>query len=256
MSMVTVHGPNTMYDGEAHEGKPGVPGSFPAGQEVPADLTELRAEVGPFPTEYPWIDGQYVVLVDNSHAYWDGNSWENGLAPSAPAMPEINGTFHALPASGECYWDGTGWADGVAPDAYAIVGDPGTFFPDGYVPADLTALQTDVADQTDRWVDGQHVVLDDASKAHWDGDSWEVGEAPASVINDVQAGIPGKFLPDPYYADLLFANITALRADTFVGTTGSAMVGDAAWTIGQYVLLGNSAHVFWNGTAWATGEAP
>ena len=161
MSMVTVHGPHTMYETEEQLAQAGTPGAFAGGAGLidAADITELRAEVQPFPTTDRWVDGQYIVLVDASEAYWDGNSWE-------------------------------------------------------------------------------------------------VGRAPAGTITNVTAGIPGEFTPAGYYPDLLFANITALRADAYVGTTGSATTGDAAWTIGQYVVLANAAQVYWNGTGWTTGTAP
>ena len=28
-----------------------------------------------------------------------------------------------------------------------------------------------------------------------------------------------------------------------------------AWTVGQHMVLGDASHCYWNGTAWATGEA-
>lgn len=58
-------------------------------------------------------------------------------------------------------------------------GAPGSFTPSGAtVPANLTALQAAGAlGETDAWTTGQHVVLGDASQAHWDGDSWAAGAA-------------------------------------------------------------------------------
>jgi hypothetical protein len=58
-------------------------------------------------------------------------------------------------------------------------GSPGVFNPAGAAaPANLAALQAAGAlGQTTAWTTGQHVVLGDASQAHWDGDSWAVGAA-------------------------------------------------------------------------------
>lgn len=61
----------------------------------------------------------------------------------------------------------------------ATAGTPGSFSPSGAtVPADLTTLQgMGALGQTTAWTTGQHVVLGDASQAHWDGDSWATGAA-------------------------------------------------------------------------------
>ena len=59
----------------------------------------------------------------------------------------------------------------------ATAGDPGTF--NGTAPANLAGLAGVTASPATAWTEGQHVVLGDTSKAYWDGDSWEAGEAPA-----------------------------------------------------------------------------
>jgi hypothetical protein len=73
------------------------------------------------------------------------------------------------------------------PDAAAVLatgataGTPGSFTPPGSrVPEDLAELQAAsiVAAPTTAWTVGQRVVLDDASTAHWDGDSYAAGNAP------------------------------------------------------------------------------
>lgn len=76
------------------------------------------------------------------------------------------------------------WQWGPAVPGTAIVatgataGTPGTFTPEGASPANLAALQAlGALGQTTAWTTGQHVVLGDASQAHWDGDSWETGAA-------------------------------------------------------------------------------
>lgn len=65
----------------------------------------------------------------------------------------------------------------------ATAGTPGAFTPAGAdVPADITALQNAVpaivASPQTLWTSGQYVSLGTGT-AHWDGDSWETGAAPA-----------------------------------------------------------------------------
>ena len=61
----------------------------------------------------------------------------------------------------------------------ATAGSPGTFTPSGAdVPADLAAMTGIVASPATAWTTGQHVVLDDASQAYWDGAAWVAGVAP------------------------------------------------------------------------------
>ena len=76
---------------------------------------------------------------------------------------------------------------------------------------------------------------------------------PVVPLTGVTAGTPGAFTPPEAPIP---ANITGLRADPVVGNAGTATVGTAAWTVGQYVVLGNAAHVYWDGSGWFTGEAP
>lgn len=67
------------------------------------------------------------------------------------------------------------------PATGATSGTPGTWTPvDSYPPETLTALRASgiVASPTTAWVTGRYVVLGDGSHAHWDGDSWESGNAP------------------------------------------------------------------------------
>jgi hypothetical protein len=60
----------------------------------------------------------------------------------------------------------------------ATAGTPGSFAPDGsVVPANLAAMASVIATPTSAWTTGQHVVLGDASKTYWDGDSWNAGQA-------------------------------------------------------------------------------
>lgn len=57
----------------------------------------------------------------------------------------------------------------------ATAGTPGAF--NGTTPANLAALSGITAFPSSAWTEGQHVVLGDASKAHWDGSTWTAGEA-------------------------------------------------------------------------------
>jgi len=67
----------------------------------------------------------------------------------------------------------------VAEATGATSGTPGTFTPAGsQIPANLAELRAEVtASPLTAWLTGENVVLGDASIAHWDGDSWEVGAA-------------------------------------------------------------------------------
>jgi len=60
----------------------------------------------------------------------------------------------------------------------ATAGIPGSFTPSGATaPANLAAMSDITASPTTGWTTGQYVTLGDASKAYWDGDSWESGTA-------------------------------------------------------------------------------
>jgi hypothetical protein len=69
------------------------------------------------------------------------------------------------------------------PATGATAGNPGTWTPTGSTPpANLSALQTAtppvVASPTTAWTTGQHVLLGDASHAHWSATAWVAGDAP------------------------------------------------------------------------------
>jgi|SRR6185312_7341999 len=77
--------------------------------------------------------------------------------------------------------------------------------------------------------------------------------APVIIpIASVAAGTPGAFAPGNAPIP---ATIAALRADAVVGNAGTNKPG-AAWTTGQYVVLGDASHAYWDGAAWQTGNAP
>jgi hypothetical protein len=56
----------------------GAPGSFTGG--TPTDLADLQSQ-GSLGESTAWDTDDYVVLQDGSNAYWDGDSWEAGIAP-------------------------------------------------------------------------------------------------------------------------------------------------------------------------------
>ena len=61
----------------------------------------------------------------------------------------------------------------------ATAGAPGSFTPAGAtVPANLAAMTGITANPATAWTTGQHVVLGDASHAHWTGTAWAAGDAP------------------------------------------------------------------------------
>lgn len=65
----------------------GAPGAFtPAGCEIPANLTALRAGNVVASPATKWTVGQYVNLGTGT-AYWDADSWETGAAPAVQSPP-------------------------------------------------------------------------------------------------------------------------------------------------------------------------
>ena len=70
-------------------------------------------------------------------------------------------------------------------------------------------------------------------------------------ITGVTAGTPGSYTPAGATPPTTLA---ALKADPVIGDSGTSKPG-AAWTTGQYVVLGDQSHAAWDGTAWAAGEA-
>jgi hypothetical protein len=69
----------------------------------------------------------------------------------------------------------------VIPATGATAGAPGAFTPSGAeVPANLAARTGITASPATAWTAGQHVVLGDASQAHWNGTAWAAGAAVAA----------------------------------------------------------------------------
>ncbi|MGW3336209.1 phage tail tube protein [Streptomyces sp. NPDC001009] len=60
----------------------------------------------------------------------------------------------------------------------ATAGNPGSFTPEGAdTPDALADLASVIATPGTAWTTGQHVVLGDATKAHWSGTAWVAGQA-------------------------------------------------------------------------------
>jgi hypothetical protein len=138
------------------------------------------------------------------------------------------------------------------PPTGATAGTPGTWTPDGAdIPssvADANALGLDLGAA---WPEGSYVVLDNASQTHayWDGTKFVSGEAPAPIViaTGATAGSPGTWtpagsVPPASFADAALASVTA---------TPSAL-----WSAGQYVVLGDVSHAYWDGAAWVVGDGP
>jgi hypothetical protein len=129
---------------------PGDPGTYnPVNATRPANLTDLQG-MGAMGNTTAWAAGQYVVLRDNTEAYWDGAAWAAGRTPAE----EIAATS-------------------------AVAGSPGNFQPTGAAaPANLGALDGVTASPTTAWTTGQRVVLGDGTTASWNGTAWVAGSAP------------------------------------------------------------------------------
>lgn len=79
----------------------------------------------------------------------------------------------------------------------------------------------------------------------WEGRTVGGGVAATGV----SAGAPGSFTPSGATPP---ATLAALKADPVIGDSGTSKPG-AAWTTGQYVVLGDASQANWSGTAWASG---
>ncbi len=56
----------------------GTPGSFD--KDTPRYFAEL-GEIGAMGNTTAWTTGQWVILGDDTEAYWDGTEWQIGRAP-------------------------------------------------------------------------------------------------------------------------------------------------------------------------------
>ena len=109
-----------------------------------------------------------------------------------------------------------------------------------------------VADPSTAWTKGQFISVEDPSgsnapafKFYWDGAAWQPGAAPDP--NDRSSAVlAGVAQSVTTYA--------GLQADPTVGDAAKSGAGDAAFTTGQYVLVGGRRY-FWDGTNWQSGTA-
>lgn len=179
------------------------------------------AGVSPVPTETAW-EWTFPELTSRPYLY----------TRSVDAPVGLKGCFANL---------------GV-PVTAITAGTPATLTPsDATRPANLGAL-TDLGalGNSTAWSTGQYVTLRDVSEAHWDGNSWELGRKPGSVIaaTGAVAGDPGHYTPTGAANP---ANLAALSTVTANPTT--------AWTTGQFVNLADASKANWSGADWEAGEA-
>lgn len=213
------------------------------------------------------LDGDRVVENGNLATVFTGTGGGNAAFGSGPnmALDDVD----PVPPEGAFDWDFPAYTD--RPFLYArddlapvglsgcftnegtpltgiTAGSPATLVPsDGNRPANLADLQAlGALGNSTAWTQGQYVVLGDGTEAHWDGDSWEAGRAPAVdiVATGATAGTPGTFSPAGATPP---ANLAAMSSVTATPTT--------AWTTGQHVVLGDASQAHWTGTAWASGAA-
>jgi hypothetical protein len=86
------------------------------------------------------------------------------------------------------------------------------------------------------------VTIDGSFSANgsWTRTTWGGIAATAAT-----AGTPGTWTPPEATPP---ANLAALQS----GITASPLT---AWTVGQHMVLGDTTHAYWNGTAWVAGNA-
>jgi hypothetical protein len=128
----------------------GIPAVYaPTNATKPQNIAALTL-LGSLGNVAAWTTGQYVLLGDNSEAYWDGNSWESGRKAASPPAP-----------------------------ATATAGNPGFFGPTGASnPANLAGMSAITAIPSTNWTAGQYVNTADSNKAYWNGSTWVLGTHP------------------------------------------------------------------------------
>jgi hypothetical protein len=190
----------------------GNPGVFaPYGAITPADFAAMSSITASPTTDWPLVD-QHVVLEDASLASWYNAQWNvgkvlaatgadegapgdftpagsahalnlaamSGITPNPATLWDVAGEHVVLNDGSHAFYNGSAWEAGDVPLAdTAVAGAPGTWTPTYSPPAvDMAAMSVVTASPATAWTTGQHVTLGDASDAYWDGDSWEVGQAP------------------------------------------------------------------------------
>lgn len=118
-------------------------------------------------TKSKWGAGPYDVMLDAggqpAPLFEPVESWEDTRIMVVDVEPPQAGCG--------CYIAATG----------ATSGTPGAFTPtDAWAPEDIDDLRDSAvtASPATAWTAGSYVELDDGSRAHWDGDTWEPGTAP------------------------------------------------------------------------------
>lgn len=177
--------------------------------------------VSPLPAEDAW-DWTFPSYTDRPYLY----------ARSMDAPVGLRGCFTNL---------------GI-PVTAITAGTPATMSPSNATrPASLAALTLlGALGNTSAWSTGQFILLANGEEAYWDGNSWELGRKPASVITatGAVAGIPGHYTPTGAANP---ANLAGLASVTANPTT--------AWTTGQYVNVADGSKAHWTGSAWAANAA-
>ena len=133
----------------------------------------------------------------------------------------------------------------------ATAGDPGSFSTsETYAvssPNNLVELADVTASPTSHWVAGDYVTCVDGQKAYWDGSEYISGISPGFSATGATAGSPGAFTPTG-------ANLPAdLAALVALDPTPDP---DTLWTTGDYVVLGDTSHAYWDSSEWLEGESP
>lgn len=91
--------------------------------------------------------------------------------------------------------------------------------------------------------------------------TWPCASKPTITVPAGGAGDANN-LSSLYSGVESMADITALKADSVLGDTGSGAPynggtgTDAAFATGQYVVLGDASQAYWDGSAWQVGTAP
>lgn len=88
-----------------------------------------------------------------------------------------------------------------------------------------------------------------ASKMLSGCDADQDGDADPKATNATGNVAGGSFSP----AGCWIPDTLAIANHATFGVTPSPAT---AWTVGQYVVLGDDSHAYWDGTDWLAGEAP
>jgi len=145
-----------------------------------------------------------------------------------------------------------GFATGIT------IGSPGSFgsIP---VPADFAALRH-LNPDSEVFPPGTWLVLGDGSKASFQPEVGWIDAVPQYEPTGVVAGSPGSFT---YDADVSGVDASLVDIPTDLanlidwgfGGGGTGANPNAAWTSGQYVVLGDASKAHWDGTHWVAGIA-